>query len=80
MKITKQQLKLLASHIVLNLKCGCGCKFEEHYNEPCACGWTHIEEWFEDEFNIKLKVYPETLKQFYKENYNMNITINKDKK
>ena len=73
MKISKEQLEILASHIVLNLKCQCGLSYKESFNEPCACGWTPISDWFEDEFDMELKLYKESIRKFYKDNYNMEV-------
>ena len=73
MEVSEHDLKVLASHIITNLKCDCGCKFGDHYKEPCACGWTHIEEWFQDDYDIDFKLYEEDLKQWYKEEYNFDI-------
>ena len=78
MEITKLQLEQLASHIINNLKCHCGCTYEESHKEPCACGWTHVADWFEDECDMRLELYPEALKQFYAE-YGIEINI-KEKK
>lgn len=78
-KVSRLQLEILASHIVVNLKCDCGCKFGENVNQPCACGWVHVEEWFKDEFDMELKLYPEALEHFYKENYGIDITKEKEK-
>ena len=75
MEISKLQLEILASHIIKDLKCDCGCKFGEHYKESCACGWTHVEEWFNDEFDMELQLYPEALKHFYKENYGIDVKV-----
>ena len=37
MEIDETQLKQLASHIILNLKCVCGFSYNQSKNEPCAC-------------------------------------------
>ena len=73
MDISKLQLEQLASHIVKDLKCDCGCKFGDHYNEPCACGWTHIEEMFRDDFNVELKMYKDSYNKWYMENYGIKL-------
>jgi len=79
MEITKYQLEVLASQICQNLQCACGLHYEESHKEPCACGWTPIADWFEDEFNMNLKVYEDSIKKFYKDEYDMDI-IFKEKK
>ena len=79
MEISKLQLEQLASHIHNNLQCACGLSYEKSHKEPCACGWTHIAEWFEDECDMEFKFYPESFKKFYKEYYDMDIII-KEKK
>ena len=79
MEITKYQLELLSSFITEHLKCACGCRYEESHKEPCACGWTPIADWFEDEFDMKLKLYGDSIKKFYKDEYGMNIIL-KEKK
>jgi hypothetical protein len=78
MEISKLQLEQLASHIVSNLNCHCGCTLEESSNEPCACGWTNVEEMFRDDFEVELKMYPESLHEWYVENY--GIEPKKEKK
>ncbi len=80
MKITKYQLEVLSSFIIENLKCTCGCRYEESHKEPCACGWTPIADWFEDEFDMHLKVYEESIKKWYKDEYDMNIIIKEREK
>jgi len=73
MEISKLQLEQLASHIVKNLQCHCGCTYEESSNEPCACGWTHIEEMFRDDFDVPLKIYEESIYKWYEENYGIDM-------
>ncbi len=73
MEISKYQLEVLASQICQNLQCACGFHYEESHKEPCACGWTPIADWFEDEFNMNLKVYKDSIKKWYKDEYNMDI-------
>lgn len=68
----KTKLEVLASFIVLNLKCQCGCAHGDQYKEPCACGWTNVEEMFTDEFNMELKVYNDSLDKYYTEYFKFN--------
>lgn len=42
----KEQLRVLAKHIVKYLRCPCGFKPKKAQKEPCACGWVPIEDWF----------------------------------
>ncbi len=71
--VSKHYLELLATFIIEDLKCHCQCTYEESTNQPCLCGWTHIVEIFEDEFNIDFKQYPKIKKIFYKEAYGQDI-------
>lgn len=66
---TKEALQALATFILRDLRCECGCSYEESHKEPCACGFTHVAGIFEDELGIDFKEYPEAVKKFYKENY-----------
>jgi len=66
--ITEDNLKLLMSFIIKDLKCDCGCKYHESFNEPCSCGWTHVVEWFED-YDIKPEIDLYLIKKFYLDEY-----------
>jgi len=66
---TKEALQALATFILRDLKCSCGCSYQQSLNEPCACGFTHVVDIFEDDLDIEFKEYPEAVKKFYKENY-----------
>ena len=79
MEISKLQLEQLASHIHNNLQCACGLSYEKSHKEPCACGWTPVADWFEDEFDMRLQTYGDSIKKFYKDEYGMNIIL-KEKK
>ncbi len=59
MEISETKLKELASFIIINLQCHCGLSYEESIKEPCACGWTSIQDWFEDECDMDFKKYYE---------------------
>lgn len=69
MNIKRYQLEALCTFIIRDLKCACNCTYETSLNEPCACGFTNIEEIFRDEFEIDFKEYPDAIKRFYEENY-----------
>ena len=67
MDVRKQDLEALATFILMDLRCECGCSYTESHKEPCACGFTHIADIFEDELGIEFKEYPEAVTLFYKE-------------
>ena len=69
MEVNERHLKALASFILRDLRCECGCTYEQSLNQPCACGFTHISDIFEDDLGIEFKDYPEAVNLFYKENY-----------
>jgi hypothetical protein len=64
---TEDALKALATFILEDLRCECGCTYEQSINESCACGFTRIADIFEDELGIRFKEYPDAVNEFYKE-------------
>lgn len=46
--LTNDELQELVKLILENLQCPCGCSYEMSLNEPCACNWTPISDWFWD--------------------------------
>jgi len=65
----KKALQALASFIITEMVCHCGCKYPDSFKEPCGCGFSPIEDLFQDEFGIDFKIYPDALKKYYKEFY-----------
>jgi hypothetical protein len=46
--LTNKELQELVKLLLENLQCPCGCTYEMSLNEPCACNWTPISDWFTD--------------------------------
>ena len=65
----KEALQAFISFIIKDLRCSCGCSYQQSLNEPRACDFTHIVDIFEDELGIEVKEYPEAVKTFYEEYY-----------
>jgi hypothetical protein len=54
--VNREDVKRLANLLISGrLKCSCGFTPGPAQKEPCACGWTPIEELFSDMFNIDLQ-------------------------
>lgn len=60
-------LKALSTSIYIYLKCDCGCRYEDSFNQPCSsCEFAVIKEIFDDlgiDFNEYKKEYEEYLKE-----------------
>lgn len=67
MEIPQAKLEELATWIAKNLKCQCNLTIKESRKEPCACSWTPIVDWFDDNCGITLKVYRQRLDAVYRE-------------
>ena len=65
--ISKSKIQELMSHIIIHLRCACGCTLTESQKESCMCGWVAVSDWFEDNLDMDFKFHKKAIDDYFKE-------------